>query len=97
MLQPISIIILSLLRTMVIECGRPSCRFHKRSVDRYEPYFHWTRKLRGKTVRRHLSDEKEPIVREAIENSRNLEQIVREIFESSARSLELVAQGVRSD
>lgn len=97
MLEPIGFIIRGSLQTMYNECGKPSCRCHKSPANRHGPYHHWTRKLQGKTVGRNLTDEEEPIFRKAIENSRNLEKIMREMYQVSERALELIAQGAGVD
>ncbi len=58
----------------------------------YGPYFQWTFKRHGKTVTVNLSAAQRKIFQAAIENNRNLENIVSEIRLSLA-VLELSAKG----
>jgi hypothetical protein len=72
-----------------IECGKAACRCHADPENRHGPYHYWTRKARGKTVGLMLTEDEIPIYRKWIENSRNLEQILREMRNVSSRALAL--------
>ncbi len=61
----------------------------------YGPYFQWTFKRQGKTVTVNLSAAQRKIFQAAIDNNRNLENIVSEMRRLSLAVLELSAKGVR--
>ena len=59
--------------------GRPARSLH-----------YWTRKVRGKTVGTHLTEDAVVLYQEWIENNRELERIVTEMRDISSRVLALI-------
>ena len=52
------------------------------------PYNVWTRKVKGKTVTRNLTNEQAELCRECIHNLRQLEGIIEKMKELTARYIE---------
>ena len=69
-------------------CGNPKCACAHDESARHGPYNRWTRKVKGKTVTRTLTDEQAAICRECINNYRNLERIIKEMKELSVQYIE---------
>lgn len=88
-LQTIGFISQGSVQTQLLACGNMGCRCHQDRKHRHGPYHYWTRKLRGKTVGRKLTDEELSIYREWIDNNRKLQRILREMRSVSARALAL--------
>ena len=54
------------------------------------PVTYWTRKVRGKTVGLHLTEDELILYREWIENNRELQRLVKEMRHISSRVLALI-------
>src|SRR5436190_10974945 len=57
-------------------CGRPGCACQADPPRRHGPYWHWTRKVAGKTVGRYLSREHAEDCRRWLDNDRRLRELV---------------------
>jgi hypothetical protein len=57
-------------------CGRPGCACQQDPPRRHGPYWHWTRKVAGKTVGKYLSREQAEEYRAWIDNDRRLRELV---------------------
>lgn len=57
-------------------CGQPSCACQTDPSRRHGPYWHWTRKVAGKTVGRYLSKDEAAECREWIDNDRRLRELL---------------------
>ncbi len=57
-------------------CGRSNCSCHADPPSRHGPYWHWTRKVAGKTVGRWLKAEQAEEYRIWIENDRRLRELL---------------------
>ena len=69
-------------------CGNSKCACAHDESARHGPYNRWTRKVKGKTVTRTLTDKQTEICRECINNYRNLERIIKEMKELSVQYIE---------
>ena len=70
------------------KCGNPNCHCHRDKNALHGPYNIWTRKVRGKTVTRTLSDAQARFCRECIENMRTVEEILEKMKELSVQYVE---------
>lgn len=84
-------VVLGSLQHRSRECGNKGCRCHANPRDRHGPYWYWTRKVNAKTVSLVLSDAQARSFAGWIQNSRELERIIREMRKVSARAAALVA------
>lgn len=64
-------------------CGNAGCRCHHDPPQLHGPYWQWTSKVKARTVSRMLTDEQASRYQDWIENSRLLEEIVRNLYELS--------------
>ena len=69
-------------------CGNSKCACAHDESARHGPYNRWTRKVKGKTVTRTLTDKQTELCRECINNYRNLESIIKEMKELSVQYIE---------
>ena len=69
-------------------CGNPRCPCGNDPKARHGPYNRWTRKVKGKTVTRTLTDEQASECRKCIENQRKLEEIIAEMKRLSVQFIE---------
>lgn len=60
----------------------------------YGPYYQWTWKREGKTVTVNLSASQAKIYRKAIEENKQLEQLLEQLRQTSLQLLEATTQGV---
>ena len=61
----------------------------------YGPYYQWTFKRKGKTVTVNLSGKQEKTFRKAIDENRNVENIISEMRDLSLEILNLRTEGVK--
>ena len=73
---------------LYLTCGKPNCQCRTDTKARHGPYNVWTRKVKGKTVTKYLSDEQAELCREFIQNSKRLETIIKEMRNLSAKLIE---------
>ena len=64
-------------------CGNSKCICHKDKSKRHGPYNIWTKKIKGKTVTKLLTDEQAILCRECIKNMREIENILNQMKELS--------------
>jgi hypothetical protein len=67
-------------------CGTPGCGCHDEPPRLHGPYRQWTRKVKGKTVTRNLSEEQVSRYREWMENAKRLDEIIQELQDLSAQA-----------
>ena len=70
------------------KCGYSTCACAQDKNARHGPYNRWTRKVKGKTVTRTLTDNQAKLCRECISNYRNLEKIIEEMKNLSVEFIE---------
>ena len=61
------------------KCGKPYCVCAKKEEVLHGPYNVWTRKVKGKTVTRNLTEKQAQLCRECIKNLRQVEKIIEEM------------------
>ena len=66
-----------------LTCGKPSCICHRDPSRRHGPYYHWTRKLRGRTQSRMLDESLARLYQQAIRNHQTLDAIIQKMQELS--------------
>ena len=71
-----------------VKCGKPNCRCKTNKDAKHGPYNVWTRKVKGKTVTKYLSEKQVELCREYIQNSKKLEKIIEEMRNLSVSILE---------
>lgn len=71
-------------------CGQPYCHC-KRDGILHGPYYHWTRKVDGKTVSLSLDKETAAIVQEWIQNKRKLRTLCTRLEKTSLEILKITA------
>jgi hypothetical protein len=57
-------------------CGKPNCACHTEPPRLHGPYWHWTRKVKNKTVGSYLSKEKARECQHWIENDRRARELI---------------------
>jgi Family of unknown function (DUF6788) len=57
-------------------CGRPGCACQADPPRRHGPYWHWTRKVKNKTVGKYLNKEQATECQTWIENDRRLRELL---------------------
>lgn len=62
-------------------CGNKACACHTEPDRRHGPYIVWTRKVKGRTVTRVLSDDQLAAYQPMIDNSRRLRELVAELHD----------------
>jgi hypothetical protein len=76
------------ITTVYRKCGKPYCHCAKDKNAVHGPYNVWTRKVKGKTVTKNLTDTQAELCRECIQNLRRLEGIVEKMKELSVKHIE---------
>lgn len=57
-------------------CGKPACACHSDPPRRHGPYWHWTRKVAGKTISGYLSKQDAHEYQHWIENDRRIRELL---------------------
>ena len=76
------------ITTVYRKCGKSYCVCAKKEEAVHGPYNMWTRKVRGKTVTRNLTDGQAQLCRECIRNLRHVEKIIAEMKSLTAKYIE---------
>jgi hypothetical protein len=71
-------------------CGHAYCHC-KKDGTLHGPYYHWTRKVRGKTVSINLDEETAPIVQKWIDNKRQLRKLCTRLEKTSLEILRVLS------
>ena len=74
--------------TVYRKCGKPTCVCARDEEALHGPYNTWTRKVKGKTVTRNLTNEQAQLCRESIRNLRALEALIDEMKRMTAEHIE---------
>lgn len=82
-----------------LTCGNPSCRCHNNPDKRHGPYFQMTWKRNGKTVSKFISPELASMYKQWIDNKKNLQTILKEMYKTSEKAIysQLVANASPKD
>lgn len=70
------------------KCGKPNCGCSENEQMRHGPYHIWTRKQKGKTITRSLSEKQATKCSQYIGNLRKMEGIIEEMKSISIRLVE---------
>ena len=70
------------------KCGKSYCICAKDENAAHGPYNVWTRKIKGKTVTRNLTDDQAELCRGCIQKMRKLEVIIVKMRELTAKYIE---------
>jgi hypothetical protein len=70
------------------KCGNSNCECARDRKALHGPYNRWTRKVKGKTVTRTLTDRQVELCRRCIQNYRRLEGILEEMKKLSVLYIE---------
>ena len=76
------------ITTVYKKCGKRYCHCAKDEHSLHGPYNVWTRKVKGKTVTRNLTDAQAELCRESIQNLRRLESIIEKMRKISVKHIE---------
>lgn len=72
-------------------CGKPNCRCAQDPTARHGPYYEWGHMKQGKLVHRQVSAAQAELLRQAIENYRAVQQLLREWEEQTEQLIDAEA------
>ena len=67
------------------KCPRPRCRCRADPPTLHGPFYHWSRKVKARTVSVYLTEEQSVMMEEWIANARRLDALLEELQEVSFR------------
>ena len=73
---------------LYLRCGKPNCQCKTNEKAKHGPYNLWTRKVKGKTVTKYLSDKQAELCKKYIQNANKLEAIVEKMRNLSVEMIE---------
>ena len=76
------------ISTVYRKCGKQYCVCAKNETVLHGPYNVWTRKVKGKTVTRNLTEDQTLLCRECIQNLRQVEKLIEKMKELTAKYIE---------
>lgn len=62
-----------------LPCGKQGCRCQATPPKLHGPYYRWTRKVRGKTITRHVGAKQARLLRQWIANGRRVDVVLRRL------------------
>ena len=71
-------------------CGKQTCQCRKGPTKLHGPYYHWTRKIKGKTVNKILDKKRAEKLPEYIQNSRKLRKIIDSLHHISTETVKAI-------
>lgn len=77
-------------------CGKPGCACKADPPRMHGPYWQWTRKVSGKTVSVRLTDAQARLVRDWIENGKDVDRKLTELEELAYQVTERILAAVAS-
>jgi hypothetical protein len=77
-------------------CGKTYCRCMADPPQLHGPYWHWTRKVRGKTISRTLSDEQVLLLRDWLDAARQLDELLTELDQLSIQVTDRILATLKS-
>ncbi len=80
------------LSQRMMKCGKPNCRCATDPAARHGPYYQWVRTRAGKPTPRYVSEQQAQILRQAIDNYRQIRKLLREWEENTERLIDSVQQ-----
>lgn len=76
------------LAQRMMKCGKPNCRCASDPAARHGPYYEWGRMRAGKLVHRYLTEQQAQILRQAIDNYRQVKALLRQWEENTERLID---------
>ena len=77
----------TLLERMKV-CGKPTCRCAQDPAARHGPYYEWGHMKAGKLVHRQVSAEQAGLLRQAIDNYRQVQALLRDWEDETERLID---------
>ena len=72
------------------KCGKPNCLCMTEKTARHGPYYVWTRKVKGKTITKTLSQKQASICKKYINNMKRLKSLIEKIKIISLKAIEKI-------
>ena len=76
------------LSERMMKCGKPNCRCATDPSARHGPYYEWGRMRGGKIVHRYLTPQQAQVLRQAIDNYRQVKKLLRSWEEDTERLID---------
>jgi len=76
------------LSERMMKCGKPNCRCATDPEARHGPYYEWGRMRAGKLVRRYVNPQQAQLLRQAIDNYRQVKALLRQWEEDTERLID---------
>jgi hypothetical protein len=76
------------LSQRMMTCGKPNCRCATDPAARHGPYYQWIRMRAGKPAQRYVSQQQAQILRQAIDNYRQVKKLLRDWEENTERLID---------
>lgn len=76
------------LAQRMMKCGKPNCRCASDPAARHGPYYEWGRMRAGKLVHRYVTAQQAQILRQAIDNYRQVKALLRQWEENTERLID---------
>ena len=89
-LQRFELLCSGTLSERMMKCGKPNCRCASDPSARHGPYYEWSHMVGGKPKRRYVSQQQAPILRQAIDDYRALQKLLRQWEENSERIIDAI-------
>lgn len=70
------------------QCGKKNCRCHQHKKHWHGPYWIWTRKEKGKSITKTLSQQQVKMVKKSIQDMKRLNKLIEKWKMLSLRHLE---------
>ena len=78
------------LSQRMMKCGKPNCGCATDPAARHGPYYQWVRMRAGKPTARYVSEQQAQILRQAIDNYRQVKKMLRDWEENTERLIDAV-------
>ena len=78
------------LSQRMMKCGKPNCGCATDPAARHGPYYQWVRTRAGKPTARYVSEQQAQILRQAIDNYRQVKKMLRDWEENTERLIDAV-------
>ena len=78
------------LTQRMMTCGKPNCRCASDPGARHGPYYQWVRMRAGKPTHRYVSEQQAQILRQAIDNYRQVKKLLRDWEENTEHLIDAV-------
>ena len=76
------------LSQRMMKCGKPNCRCATDPAARHGPYYEWARMRAGKPTHRYVTQQQAHILRQAIDNYRQVKKLLRDWEENTERLID---------